>query len=353
MKVRRFFGALANAGSFFAAFLLACLVIHPLLPIPNINQVQAKLEWIKAHPEGFDTLFIGTSRIYHHILPSRFDQLMAERGVPTHSFNAGIDAMRAPEDAYMLDQILRLHRGQLRWVFLESNAVRPLIDEDKRNTNRLVYWHDWERLSILFHEEFDDRKESKHLRGVIKNLWDPAGEFLAHAGIFVQNTVNYGRGCAPLGNWLNPDFAPIDWRPLGPKEDGFAEIPLPKADEMTKNLAELRRDITLRRQRPTVPDDGSAASQAALRTMLKKIAEAHATAVLIIPPTTASKVFRPVPGSATAPLFDFCNLEKYPELYEERVRLDTSHMNTAGAEIFTRLLADQFAGWVKGQGGEK
>ena len=33
---------------------------------------------------------------------------------------------------------------------------------------------------------------------------------------------------------------------------------------------------------------------------------------------------------------------KYPELYELKYRVDTSHLNAAGTEVFTRILANRF-----------
>ena len=45
------------------------------------------------------------------------------------------------------------------------------------------------------------------------------------------------------------------------------------------------------------------------------------------------------PGS---PLFSFDDLVRYAALYEEENRLDAEHLNVRGAEIFSRILVQEF-----------
>ncbi len=339
--------ASVNLGCFFAAFAACALTIHRLLPFPDIYAVQAKVAWLAQHPDDYDTIFIGTSRIYHQLIPSIFDKLTAERGVPTKSFNAAVDGMRPPEDAYVLDEILKSPHPRLRWVFLESGAVRVAVDPRKRGTNRNVYWHDGERLATLWSEGLQVRKESKHLRNKIRDfLGSLSLDLVEHTGLYLQNMSNFGRASSPLQHWLHPHWPAIYWPPLGPQQDGFARI-ADRTQLQGKALLEFRAAMTSTKKRPPVEDYGSQASQAAMQTMLLKITAAKATPVLLIPPTLSYKNFRPKPDAQPpAPVFNFSDLNKYPELYNEPVRLDTDHLNTAGAEIFTRLVADRFAEWA-------
>ena len=64
--------------------------------------------------------------------------------------------------------------------------------------------------------------------------------------------------------------------------------------------------------------------------------------------TTSKRNFYPTPERARKTIvLDFCDLEKFPELYEHRYRLDTDHLNTAGAEVFTRIFTETWAAEVK------
>jgi len=343
---RRLFAALANFAVFFITLAVACVLIHHNLPVPDVSTVQSKLEQMKAHGDDYDTLFIGTSRIYHHIIPQLFDQLTAEKGIPTKSFNAGVDGMRAPEDGYLLDEILKFHPKHLRWVFVESDSIRVPVDPRKRGTNRVVYWHDWPRLKLLFFESFNI-KWPHHPAGVVRAVWAPLGDFYEHAQLFVVNMSNIGRGAFVSTRLAHPSWPPVYWEPNGKSGDGFLEV---------KDRQHLSRDdrtkyeqmLAVRQEHPARVDFGSDVSQEALWAMIRKIEAIGATPVLIVPPTTAGKNFYPALRNGVAPpVFDFADLQRYPELYDEQYRLDTDHLNTPGAKVFTQCLVERFAELAK------
>ncbi len=349
-SIRRVVAALANIAVFALVLVAGCWAIHSRLPIPDVNEVQAKLERLKAHCNEYDTLFIGTSRIYHHIIPGQFDALMAKEGVPTKSFNAAVDGMRAPENAYMLDQILRFRPQHLRWVFVELDSIRVPVDPAKRGTNRVVYWHDWPRLVLLFRESFDINWPH-HPAGVVRAVWAPLAEFWEHLQLFGINMSNMGRGASWMEQMMHPERTEINWDNLGPKGpdgDGFAEIKDTKRnvrlkiDEPDRELFEKR--MAERRERPARSDYASDISQDAIWAIIHKIEATGATPVLIVPPTTAQKNFYPRSRDGKTPIvFDFSEMKRYSELYDEKYRLDTDHLNTPGAELFTRLLVERFA----------
>src|SRR5437868_4431634 len=107
----------------FAVFLVSLLAVAAVLrrihPYSGVGMVKEKWEYWRRHKDEFDTVFVGTSRTYRGIMPKVFDELTAAAGVPTHSFNFGIDGMHAPEDAFMAEQILADPPKNLRHVFLE------------------------------------------------------------------------------------------------------------------------------------------------------------------------------------------------------------------------------------------
>ncbi len=329
-----------NIAIFVAMLALACLGIHALLPVAPVSMVQAKLEHLKEHIGDYDTLFIGSSRIYHQIIPSLFDRLTAERGMKTSSFNAAVDGMRPPEDAYFFDEIRRYKPPHLRWVFIELGAVRVPLDPAKRGTNRIVYWHDWERLALIF-QQATDVKKSRHLYGTLKSLREPMGDFCEHLGLFFENMGNLGRASYFVEHLIHPTWPWVWTPPLGPTKDGFVEIDRTQMSDTDRQTYE--KMVTARRAHPAGVDYSSPASQDALQRLMRRIEALGATPVLIIPPTTAGKNFRPQPGPGKEPIIlDYSDMDQYPALFDEKNRLDTDHLNTAGAEVFTHLVVDQF-----------
>jgi len=95
--------ALTNTGIGAAAFLITCLILRVVLPFPEIDDgVSQKFRFFAAHKDEFDTLFIGSSRVYFQISPAIFDRVTRASGLPTHSFNFGIGGMYLPETSYLL-----------------------------------------------------------------------------------------------------------------------------------------------------------------------------------------------------------------------------------------------------------
>jgi hypothetical protein len=85
--------------------------------------------------------------------------------------------------------------------------------------------------------------------------------------------------------------------------------------------------------------------------MIAKVERLGAKPVLIVTPITARRVFYPLPERARKTIvLDFNDPMRFPELYESRNRIDTDHLNAAGAKVFTRLLAEQWSAAVKTRG---
>src|SRR5687767_418937 len=99
--LRLLHGAVSIA-AFVAALCVVCWIIHETLPFPEVPIVTPKVEHLKAHGDRYDTLIIGSSRLYYQVIPSLFDELTAQAGVPTKTFNAAVAGMGPPEDSFML-----------------------------------------------------------------------------------------------------------------------------------------------------------------------------------------------------------------------------------------------------------
>ena len=120
-----------------------------MLPFPQIDGVSQKLRFFAAHKDEFDTLFIGSSRIYFQISPAIFDGVMRESGSPMRSFNFGIGGMHLPESAYVLEQVLNTKPRNLRWVFIELGELQTKWPHEAAGSRRALYWHDWRRTSLI------------------------------------------------------------------------------------------------------------------------------------------------------------------------------------------------------------
>ena len=337
-----------NAAIFAIAAVAGCAAIGRALPLPEVPQVKEKLDWFRAHRGDYTALFLGTSRVRRHIIPSLFDRLAAEHGMEMRSFNLGVDSLAAPEDGYVLDHALAAAPPRLRYVFVELSYFRANFAGQGADTIRSAYWHDWMRTRAVLRQLIDaDLRHIKPLKKRKKDKWrtwmaelgEWTGIVLEHGRLLVQRTTNLGRGAALLRHITGrrPTTDPLV--PLGPGRDGF----IPSAAETVvrgaaatayeAQIAALKSGESRKRTLDRVPQEN-------LERMLARIRAQGAQPILFIAPSHAGLTL--YPRRAVAPLFDFSDPLKWPELFETRYRADAGHLNTAGAEVFTRVLADKF-----------
>src|SRR4051812_10608792 len=174
-----------------AAFAGTCLALHALLPPPDVGDVSPKLRFFAAHKDEFETVFIGSSHIHYGVSPSVFDEVLARGGIPNRSFNFGADAMYPPERFYVLEQILAMKPRKLKRLFLEMDNIETWMPDDQIS-QRAVYWHDWNRTSIILRKILDtDMPEPwrRKLRAVRRERETIA----AHLALLARNICNVGR----------------------------------------------------------------------------------------------------------------------------------------------------------------
>jgi hypothetical protein len=326
------------------AFVVTCLLVRHILPFPQVYRVGAKVSYFRAHGDEFDTVFIGSSRINHQVIPAQFDALTRAAGVPTKSFNAGIAGMRPPEDTYFFEQLVANRPKHLRWVFIEVNDIHPRMDWNVRGTMRAQYWHDPARLSLML-RRLSSRGNAKRLTMAARwrNLGENFEEAVDHVGFFVREMTNFGKGDFLSDRLITaPDSDKTLAQFLGPGLTGFIETG--RGETLVPSYTDqFHRERADRLEKPAERDAGDLVSQENLERMIAITEQLGATPVLLIPPVTIKRVFYPTPARAKRTLvLDFDDPVKYPELYDDAHRLDPDHLNTAGAREFTRLIAEHW-----------
>jgi len=334
----------------------SCSLLNHELPFPEVPVVREKLLHLAGRGDDYDVLFVGSSRIHFQVLPSIFDRLAAENGVVVRSFNVGAAGMGSPEDAYLIDEILRRPHRRLRWVFVElsrlGTGLRPEV------TARFTYWHDAPRLWLvarrLCGQALEDEARLRQFRSVPLaaryEIWSTtACKLLGHIRYWAIRCSNLGRGTEILDRWLRSRIEQSkSARFLGPGMDGW-ESAGRNVQQMT---AEARRKYEAsyadRLARPAGKERGDDVSQFALAKLVATIERAGALPVLVIPPTPFEKHFFPTPErEAKWQIIDFSDVRRNEDLYVPEHRIDEEHVNTAGAELFTAALAREFVALVK------
>jgi hypothetical protein len=324
-------------------------VLNDVQLFAEIPTLRDKWNHYREHKDEYNSILIGTSRTYRGVMPTILDQLTAQNGVPTKTYNFGIDGMFPPEDAFVADKILRDPPKNLRWVFLELGLF--VDDFEGRNPEfvRTIYWHDLKRTLLCTRARLWPRKKSEKWKNWFrseKGKASPASDCLTHWRVFFVKTLNLGRG----SELLNDQLMGRRGKGLGngPANDGFDPMP-PERVMNAKALAEYQADIKKLTEKQAKIRPLPIYGEESLEGVIKRIRELGAEPVVFIAPTTGSR--REYPSESLAlPMIDLRVPQEMPELFEPEMRADPAHMSAKGAEAMTRRFAEKFVPIAKSKG---
>ena len=317
------------------AFIATSAVIHSLLPPMIPKGIAAKLEYFTEHKDEFDTVIVGTSRLYYAASPQIFDATTREKGLPTRTFNFGIDAMHPPENFYVLDQILRTKPRNLKWVLLELGEVSARW-HDILGTQRALYWHDWPRTKLTLKNALNPRGNANWLIQITR-LWLARRDFASNLALFGRQFANVGRAEDFFPGAEPERFSDAAFE-LGPNRDGYRLAGEAMSAERAASFQErLAQEISKAR-----PKDLGPATDQGYREAAAHIRRAGAKPIFVVPPVIFQSPLQFRQSPPPAPIIAFNAAGKFPEFYDVRVRIDDAHLTREGAEKFTVVLATEF-----------
>lgn len=316
------------------AFIATSAIIHALLPPTIPKGVAAKLKYFSEHKDEFDTVIVGTSQLYYSVSPKTFDATTREDGMPTRTFNFGIDGMHPPENFYVLDQILKTKPRNLKSVLLELGEVRarwfPIL-----GTQRAVYWHDWPRTWLTLKQALNPRGNANGFIQITR-LWVARRDLVSNLALFGKQFANVGRVADLVPAAEQEKFADAALE-LGPNRDGFRYAGDPMSAERAVSYQQLlAQEIST--ARPKVLDP---ATQQGYREAAARIRAAGAKPIFVVTPTIFQSPLQ-FGESPPAPVIAFNDARKFPEYYDPKARFDDSHLTRPAAQNFTIALAREF-----------
>jgi len=316
------------------AFIATSAIIHALLPPMIPKGVAAKLKYFSEHKDEFDTVIVGTSQLYYSVSPKTFDGTTREDGMPTRSFNFGIDGMHPPENFYVLDQLLKTKPKNLKSVLLELGEVRarwfPIL-----GTQRAVYWHDWPRTWLTLKQALNPRGNANWFIQITR-LWVARRDLVSNLALFGKQFANVGRVTDLLPSAEQERFADAALE-LGPNRDGFRYAGDPMSVERAVSYQQLlAQEIST--ARPKILDP---ATDQGYREAAARIRAAGAKPIFVVTPTIFQSPLQ-FSESPPAPIIAFNDAGKFPEYYDPKSRIDDSHLTRDEAQKFTVALAHKF-----------
>ena len=192
--------------------------------------------------------------------------------------------MGSPEDAYLLEQILRRPHGRLRWVIVELSRLGTGVDREA--TLRFRYWHDTARLKLVAQRlwgqaiEVQTRLEQNGAAtlGARYEIWSTmAGKQCGHLRCWLMNVTNLGSATDVLDRWRRAGPPRDDARgDLGDQGDGWVSAGLDRQQMTPEEREKYLRSYAERLAEPAGKERGDEVSQSALEQLLDTIITASA-----------------------------------------------------------------------------
>jgi hypothetical protein len=312
-----------SIGVAIVAFAAIVALFRVALPPPR-SQLTPKLDRFRQSADHYTTVFVGASVVYRHIDPMLFDTELRRAAIPSRSFNLGAPAMTFGEAEYWVRKVLSWHPARLKYLIIDATLVQLEATENLLSA-RFIAWHDLPatRLSIAttLASSHPLATRSKFVVGDVRALLYNATAVGAVSQTWTE-TEDYLVG--------NEGFAPLGL--LGSPQE------LERQARLRTHLNRyLRRVNELRTSEPDYPDED--------RRMLSLIVDecrSHGVTPIVIsaPVLWNSRI------DVNAPVFDFRDPDRYPELYDLAFRFDEEHLNAQGAQLYTSLVAKRFIEWA-------
>jgi hypothetical protein len=320
--------------------LISVVLTSRLLPVFWAHpDAEAKLEYWKERKQDYNTLFIGSSRIFHHVVPSRFDSLANAAGYKISSFNLGVAAFPMPQSFTMTSQVLEEAPG-LKHVFIEVTPVYFTVARELINTPKNYYWYDYRHMMLLCRHINAEKMGAKKKRELCREhvlSWVEKNMFVGGAQTVFTSMVTGEEA------WVKKQCA---------TDAGFISFEAEKKSGPYKTETIVRRkeflkDTTILEKRRAIARQG-AFGRKTIRTpyadyigeLYKDFTARGVKVYFVITPRLGTyaglqEMLAKVPQES---IIDLSSPDQFPGFYSFENSFDRGHMNTMGAKLFTDKL---------------
>lgn len=342
-----------SGSSFLLANVSLDAILSKYLPEPIIRTYTIKAQEFDKNPNKYNTLFIGSSHIHYHILPSQFDLSARSEAFSPRSFNMGSPNLDILETHELTRRVLQANPKNLKYVFLEPRTFSRRFQQP--DSIRAVYFHNAQ--NTVFSLRYTLLSDL--------SLRDKVSKSINALKSFGFNFFNIGQ----LNGLASQDDSEqdIDIYSLGPLKDGFAEMKwyCSRVDSR-EGEACLKQIEKFRKRQESEADFYQTAKEdysRALRTVkpfseyqievlveLSKSLEKHGiTTIFLNPPAVYEGMdsnisFKLAYERDKPPInvLDYSDPVRFPQLFSQEIWYDKTHLNQQGAQILTGKIANDF-----------
>ena len=332
-----------------AAFLIVAVGLRQIawswLGVPYIEVMTEKLDHFRSHADRYNTVVVGSSRVFRTIDPPSVEASAAEHGCPGLSvFNFGIPSLSHSEQNYLLEQILAARPDTLKRIIFED-ALHESRDYINATTPRGRYFHSF-----------------RFAADKLRNIWtypESFGKRLYRTQIFLRAFLFENSG---IGLWSQLAFGKKEEeQPAGKlslERDGFLALDNDPDERLVERHQELLNNLPLFDDmvelKNGVVGPQKASERAGYLVEEARHLQSGGVAVgLIVPPNPSTLRFTPAITASVhekAPniaIFDYNRKDTPPNIFQHSLWFDLNHLTGVGATMVSRQFGEDLCKAIK------
>lgn len=324
--------------AFLAGLIAMAIWVQRGEPMPFQSWARPKYEHVELRGDGYDTLFLGSSRFYYALDPAVFDARTRALGRPTRSFNLAVSGHRQHDVGAVVDWLLAHKPKTLRRVVIELHS----FDLHERA-------YDWMSDQLL--EMHTVRQFLPRCRSVLlsQHSWL---EKLRQLWFVCAHTLPNELRCGQGPRILDDRLARERGQPLADRAWREGWMPIEEEDlphlragreAFLADPAATRNVVALRVQDVAPPFLRGGFNIAAACAQAEALRRAGIEPIYVVMPTfVLDNLGRDgvTEFARGVRVFELDRPQLHRPLYEPELFYDASHFGTAGARVFSAYLAE-------------
>lgn len=302
---------------------------------------QSKTDYLDNKIEKYNTFFLGSSRVYRHINPEIFDELI----IDANSFNMGTPAMYIPEMYYLYKNFIKEYDIKNATIFIELQPYTKLVEVNLKSNRSRYYMNTDSKDFInnyLKHDFIDSSLINEQLlrcNTIAKEHYRLDKTFKSRVNAILsindKSTSYVGtNGYLSKEKQLELNINSKDLTNIRKKFIKKSRDYNYNHDMITK--VNRRYDFGFRIERY------NKYHLEELKKIIDQAMKVDNKIIYLLMPNSFQPIslFKQLPSENR---IDLANPKKFPELYKKENMFDRGHYNEKGAEYFTKYLAQEYS----------
>ncbi len=294
-----------------------------------------KYEYLRDNKDDYNMIFLGSSRIYRHVIPAILDKKLKKFNVK--SFNMAYAATNNPELFYLTENILEEDWFKFKYCIVELSPY-GILDEQNFHSKRVKYHMNFESSmrslrSFRFEDKLKFNQVYRYLVSYLEyklniGLIDDMYNFYMEDRVVEYDKLKRNRGYKKFNEKPGSVDYKRRYKPFIKKKTKALKS---RAKKVHKTYSQFKNDSTIY----------NPAYYKKIQELIE-IANKKGIHIIFILPLRAQM------GKTTLTItnnLDFKNKiviydsKEYPQFYNVKNSFDIGHLNRRGAEKFTKVLS--------------